>query len=93
MEIRTKFKIGYKIYYIEYTSSKCDDCNDLGCDDCDREPSEIFKSYRPKEGIIKVIQEYAIITTDNRYIHKQNCFATEEEAQVECRRRNGKGGK
>lgn len=81
MEIKTKFKQGDKVYCIEYKSSKCDDCV--------REENEIFKSYRVKEGIIKLVENVAIITTDNRYIYKQDCFATKEEAQKECDKRNG----
>lgn len=88
MKRETKFNIGDKICFIEYTASKCDYCNDLDCDDCNREADQRFKMYRVKEGAIKLIQSNAIITTNNKYIYKEDCFATEAEAQVEADRRN-----
>ena len=57
MEMRIKY------YYIEYSASKCDDCNDIDCDDCNRNrvANERFKQYRVKEGI----------TTNNKWSIKQ----------------------
>lgn len=74
MEIRTKFNVGDKVYHI-YQLLRTGTWYWL-----EDIISEI--DYKTDLGI-----RY---WSDNRVWKEQNCFATKEEAQKECERRNGK---
>ena len=72
MEIRTKFNIGDKIWFISCISNVYDGS------------IEAVVGQEDKEKGIRIMYLFE----DYGWVKEQDCFATKEEAQKECERRN-----
>lgn len=86
MEIRTKFKPKDKIWaigYVEGTEYKEDKAKQTKIWCVEDEPIQIAYIVVNDDGI-------TYYTMDTEYHNEEDCFATKEEAQKECDRRNGK---
>ena len=79
MEIRTKFKSKDEMWTISYQTD-------------DRKTLWKVNKYPTQVAYIVINDGIIYYTTDIEYHYEENCFATKEEAQKECERRNGNKG-
>ena len=79
MEIRTKFKPKDEMWTISYQID-------------DRKTLWKVNKYPTKVAYIIIDDGITYYTMDMSYYNEINCFATKEEAQKECDRRNGNKG-
>lgn len=85
MEIRTKFNVGDKVHHIVFNTK----IKQYVCDGVNYIRKIIIKTEGTSKGVEICITYSFVFGNINNYYDEQDCFATKEEAEKECERRNG----